>query len=274
MLKERFELDVANLGKDISLGVVASYTRSYDAWKKIRGVARYLSQEVKKRDDSLAVLDIGCGDGRICCLLNSVNKIREKISFHGIDSSPLEIEFARSLAEFMQMDNLKFNIGDVESLQLEGNFFDVVICLDMVEHLEEPEKCLSKIFKALKPGGMSILATCNDSNPIRTLGKLFKSRIASKSQVHQHEKPIEGFPGHGHVSAKGLRQWVKMVKNQGFIVEGIRRTNIFFGGPRYDKHPIVFAFVLLIDNILDCLPFTSNISERFILKMRKPNEKK
>lgn len=270
-LSDKFELELLRAKENIFSGVLASYTRSYDAWKRIQGVIKYFIQEIKKRKNTIKVLDAGCGDGRLTCLFNSIERVKEKVVFYGIDISPTEIHFGKSLANFLQMNNLNFDIGNVTSLRFSGASFDIVMCLDVIEHLEEPAKCLSEVFRVLKPGGLGIVTTCNKTSPFRRLGRLFKHKLAEEKTIEEKENLIRGFPGHGHISVKGLYEWLDMVKEQGFIVEGIKRTNIFFGGPRYDKHPILFAFILVIDNILlDHFPFMKNFSERFVLKMRKP----
>ncbi|MDI6839382.1 MAG: hypothetical protein QMD71_00775 [bacterium] len=114
-----------------------------------------------------------------------------------------------------------------------------------------------------KPGGSVIITTPNKTNAIRIIGMIFRSSISSKSNFKQ-----EG----GHISVKGLNEWLRIVRKGGFIVEDIKRGALIYGGPRYNCHPVLFAFVLIVDCILEFLPLGKHFSESVTLKLRKPND--
>jgi len=44
-------------------------------------------------------------------------------------------------------------VGDVHDLPFEDNSVDAVICMNVLEHVEEPQKAVKEIYRVLKPGG-------------------------------------------------------------------------------------------------------------------------
>lgn len=47
--------------------------------------------------------------------------------------------------------------GDIHTLPFEEDSFDILICFNVIEHLENPEKSLEEMYRCLKPGGLLVL---------------------------------------------------------------------------------------------------------------------
>lgn len=93
------------------------------------------------------ILDIGCGNGH---LLNEINNNFNNCILHGSDFSMSGIEYARKI--FPQLTFYKQNIYDVID-----NEYDVILCTEVLEHLEYPERALKNMLLSLKSGGILIL---------------------------------------------------------------------------------------------------------------------
>ena len=78
------------------------------------------------------ILDAGSGEGFILNKLQS-----EKIGkiYEGIDASEAAIELGHDL-----YPKLKLNKGDIYALPFADNSFDLVICTEVLEYLENPKK--------------------------------------------------------------------------------------------------------------------------------------
>jgi len=48
---------------------------------------------------------------------------------------------------------------DLHELEWEENYFDTVLCLEVLEHLYDPQRAINRLFHVLKPGGVCILST-------------------------------------------------------------------------------------------------------------------
>ena len=68
---------------------------------------------------------------------------------------------------------------------------------------------------------------------------------------------------------KGLADWIGLIKEAGFEIESIKRGALFAGGAKYDSHPFLFSLSIMMDLLLDWLPFSVNITENITFKLRK-----
>jgi len=118
--------------------------------KKVGEIVANINPEV--------VLDAGCGEGMIINYLDKTirrdddtldqNKFgsgQVKKMYYGIDISAGAIEEAKKRVLFANLQT-----GSVYALPYADNFFDLVICSEVLEHLEEPEKALKELKRVSK----------------------------------------------------------------------------------------------------------------------------
>lgn len=104
-----------------------------------------------KRYPKAKVLDVGCAYGLM------LKRFPQNFPKYGIDISVHAIAQAKTV-----LPQAKFVIGNIEQpFPFKRNFFDLVICNDVIEHLEKPLAPLRHIYAVLKPGGILYLTTPN-----------------------------------------------------------------------------------------------------------------
>ncbi len=92
------------------------------------------------------VLDAGCGDGVVSCLLAASGCI-----VTGVDISAPNIERAQELARQMGVeDRVTFMVGDAEALPFGNNSFEIVISCHVLEHLPSFEKGRDELYRISK----------------------------------------------------------------------------------------------------------------------------
>lgn len=108
------------------------------------------------------VLDVGCSSGYLARPL-----VERGCTVIGIEQDMDAANAARDVCE----DVL---VGDVESLDLPfaSGSFDVVLCGDLIEHLREPERFLTRMRPFLRADGRIVLTTPNVANWTIRLGLL------------------------------------------------------------------------------------------------------
>ncbi|MBW2538019.1 MAG: class I SAM-dependent methyltransferase [Deltaproteobacteria bacterium] len=74
----------------------------------------------------------------------------------GIDLLESSIDICRKIAHRSKVANVAFLKKDIESLQ-ETNFFDLILCVDILEHVEDDLNVLKALFDAASPGGILVL---------------------------------------------------------------------------------------------------------------------
>ncbi len=92
------------------------------------------------------VLDLGCGTGNVLSYLSQ----HLKGSFTGLDASPVMLKNKRN-------KRVKLVKGDLYNPQLKPESFDVILCLDVIEHLKDDEGALKTIQKLLRKGSVAIV---------------------------------------------------------------------------------------------------------------------
>lgn len=101
------------------------------------------------------VLDLGCGSGFDCEYLK---KKLDAAAVLGIDISRSAIEFARKV--YPGIDFINGDLCD-DSLDLGESGWDIVVCAEVIEHVERPAELLSAIHRYLRPGGSAFISTPN-----------------------------------------------------------------------------------------------------------------
>ncbi len=106
--------------------------------------------------EGLRLLDIGCGGGLVCEPM-----ARLGASVTGVDASPANIKTAMTHASEHGL-TIDYRAGTAEGLLEAGETpFDIVLNLEVVEHVADPARFLADTAALVRPGGLMIVATLN-----------------------------------------------------------------------------------------------------------------
>ncbi len=141
------------------------------------------------------ILDLGCGVGYFSQLLSSKGS-----KVFGLDISEESIEYCKSII------GPEFLVGDAQlPLPYDDDFFDKLLCTEVLEHLKDDVSCLKEIYRVVKPGGSFVLT-------VPSLEGVFGTKI--KNILHDHDDGPEKHEREGYV----MRECVELVRNCGFDV--------------------------------------------------------
>lgn len=119
--------------------------------------------------ETLKLLDIGCGGG-----LLSEPMTRLGFEVTGVDASERNIGAAQAHAEAQGL-RIDYRASTAETLLLEKRRFDVVLNMEVIEHVADPKAFLIDTARLMAPGGMMIVATLN-----RTLRSLALAKVGAE----------------------------------------------------------------------------------------------
>jgi len=114
-----------------------------------------LNPNIEKPLEELKILDIGCGGGLLCEPLNRLGA-----TITGIDASRNNIEVAKLHSKEMNL-NIEYFHAAPENLDLKKNTYDVVLCMEVVEHLKDVNLFIENCSKLIKKNGIMFVATIN-----------------------------------------------------------------------------------------------------------------
>ncbi|MBI3431380.1 MAG: methyltransferase domain-containing protein [Hydrogenophilales bacterium] len=116
---------------------------------------------IRKHGDVATVLDVGCFDGRF------LDHLGGGYRRSGIEVHPLAAEHAAAKG----IEIVGRDFSDLDTLHPP---FDVVVAMDVIEHVGNPRTFLASLARATRPGGLIILSTGNTATtPWRLMGGMY-----------------------------------------------------------------------------------------------------
>jgi 2-polyprenyl-6-hydroxyphenyl methylase/3-demethylubiquinone-9 3-methyltransferase len=119
--------------------------------------------------EGLSLLDIGCGGGLL-------SEPMARLGFHvtGADAAEKNVKTAAAHAAESGL-TIDYRAGTAEALREQGQAFDVVLNMEVVEHVADLKAYLEACAALVKPGGIMIVATMN-----KTLKSLALAKVAAE----------------------------------------------------------------------------------------------
>lgn len=142
-----------------------------------------------------SILDVGCGEGFTLARLQ-----KEKIGkhFEGIEYDDTAIELGKKL-----YPKLEIKKGDIYKLPYKSNSFDLVVCTEVLEHLDEPKKAYRELLRVSRK--YVLLSVPNE--PFFTIQRITRFQNILKLGAHPE-----------HVQHWSIRGFMKFVKIRGVKV--------------------------------------------------------
>ena len=120
-------------------------------------IALEFDRDIKSKEPfkGLIILDIGCGGGLLCEPM-----ARLGATVVGVDAAERNIPVAKAHASRSNL-SIDYRVGTAEQLVESGNKFDVVLNMEVVEHVANPLSYLTACQELLVKGGLMICSTIN-----------------------------------------------------------------------------------------------------------------
>jgi len=212
-------------------------------------IRKVLRQIEKEKKAPLSVLDAGSGFGQYDYYMARRHK-----DWHikGVDVKPEQIADCNVFFDKIGWKNVRFAKADLTAFD-EKETYDLILCVDVMEHIEADEKVLKNFYRAIKKGGMLLISTPSDQGG---------------SDVH-HQDHEEGEPSFidEHVrDGYGIREITDKMKRAGFS-----KTEVYYqygpsgklGWKLSMKYPIIILNTSYLFFII--LPFYYLLTFPFVL---------
>ncbi|HPD82808.1 MAG: bifunctional 2-polyprenyl-6-hydroxyphenol methylase/3-demethylubiquinol 3-O-methyltransferase UbiG [Alphaproteobacteria bacterium] len=114
--------------------------------------------------EGLKILDIGCGGGLVCEPMARLGGI-----VSGIDADTNAIEVAKDHAKNSGLE-IEYHATSSDELVKTGKKYDVVLALEIIEHVDNQDLFVKNVMDLCKPGGLIIFSTLNRNPKSFALG--------------------------------------------------------------------------------------------------------
>ncbi|MFZ4125764.1 MAG: bifunctional 2-polyprenyl-6-hydroxyphenol methylase/3-demethylubiquinol 3-O-methyltransferase UbiG [Rickettsiales bacterium] len=118
-------------------------------------IKQKIEQHFAKPMHDLTLVDIGCGGGLISEPMAELG-----LQVTGVDASEKNIEVATLHAEKSALD-IRYLATSAEALAANGESFDIVLALEIIEHVADIDVFYDALSALVKPNGLLILSTIN-----------------------------------------------------------------------------------------------------------------
>ena len=155
-------------------------------------------------ENTASLLDLGCGEGHFLAM---VEKRFPAARLAGVDLSEENIRYAKGI-----LKKAKLIRGDAAKTNLPGSSFDVVLALELLDHVESDGALISEAWRLLKPKGMLVISIPDSSMLLwnvtwsvwtRTLGRRWEGK---------------------HLREYDERRLTRLLESNGFRVKGKARA--------------------------------------------------
>ncbi|URJ24969.1 bifunctional 2-polyprenyl-6-hydroxyphenol methylase/3-demethylubiquinol 3-O-methyltransferase UbiG [Candidatus Blochmannia ocreatus (nom. nud.)] len=152
--------------KNINYKEIKKFDKTASQWWNISGPFKTLHQINSTRFHYIAkcsnglfgkkILDVGCGGG---ILTEKLAKSGAKVTGLDISATTLEIAKTHALHQELNILYLQETIEDHSSHNV--NTYDVVTCMEVLEHVPNPQSIINACAKIIKKGGSVFFSTLN-----------------------------------------------------------------------------------------------------------------
>ena len=124
--------------------------------------ANILTQEFKLLNlkPKMKVLDAGCGSGAITRMMA---KIVHPETVVGMDIDPVFIDEAGKIAKSNGVENIRFDIGNIDKMEYGDEAFDLTYCRLVLMHVNDPVRTVSEMKRVTKKDGF-VAASDNEDD--------------------------------------------------------------------------------------------------------------
>ena len=182
----------------------------------------HVSKLVKQKIDSpMQILDAGSGNGNYAFYLR---KVFPKAEITAVDISKGKIDNASYIANSLDVKNISFNQKSLTDMREKAKY-DLAVCIDVLEHIENDFEALNNIKNSLKPGGSLILHVPKD-----------------RKLAFRHFKRFKGFRIEDHVREEyRIEEILDKLERAGLKVNDLSYTQGWFGSLAWE-----IDFILIV----------------------------
>ena len=210
------------------------------------------------------VINIGCGKGPQA--VSYSGRYKEMV---GADISEDNLKEAKKAIELYKIENFKTICANVENIPLPDKSFNKAIAIDIIEHVQNPEKMCLEALRLLKDNGEILITfpAMHDKH-VRIISKIGRLILRKKKK-----KAIktEKWDPEAHNNEHSIKKWIAIVESCGFELQKSRASTMFPPLHLYGVPKFWFSSEIIhkIDSLICRLPIIKNYGQALVCVFKK-----
>ncbi|MCK5719731.1 MAG: bifunctional 2-polyprenyl-6-hydroxyphenol methylase/3-demethylubiquinol 3-O-methyltransferase UbiG [Thiomargarita sp.] len=156
------------------------------------------------------ILDVGCGGG---ILSESMARCGAEVTAIDMGEAPLKVAKLHLYESKLEINYQQITVEELSQQQVDS--FDIVTCMEMLEHVPQPESVVKAIHRLVKPGGHLFFSTLN-KNPksylFAIIGAEYLLQMLPKG-THDYNK---------FITPAQLAKWIRAANGNVFNIKGMK----------------------------------------------------
>jgi ubiquinone/menaquinone biosynthesis C-methylase UbiE len=209
------------------------------------------------------IINIGCGFGPQAIIYKDCFQ-----KMVGVDINKERLEQSLVFTKICGVKSYSTVCANVEKIPLKDRQFTKALAIDIIEHVEHPQRLLNEAYRLLQPEGR-LLITFPASHD------RFVDLVSQITQVFRKEKmkaeKIPAWNPDEHNQEKSVQEWIKLVELAGFTMEKTKATTLFpplhlYGVPKFwFKNNLIHA----LDSYLSSIEMLKPLGQGVMAVFRK-----
>lgn len=169
---------------------------------RLKYTLKFMDSLTKKR--GLRILDIGCASG---WFISEIQKKYPQYSYTGIDVYKDAIGYGKK-----RYKNVSFLVSDAHHLPFPAKSYDVVLCMNVLEHVVDPQQIVEEIKRVIKPTGIVIIGMDTENALFNIVWHIwcFIHKVWDDAHLHKFSP----------------QQLIGLFEKKGFTVEKMKIFNV------------------------------------------------
>jgi 2-polyprenyl-3-methyl-5-hydroxy-6-metoxy-1,4-benzoquinol methylase len=137
--------------------------------------------EITQDQKDIPILDIGCGLGQLILRLEELGYS----NLFGVDGSESAVQYIKTRVQHARVLHMDI---EKDGLPFPNEHFNIVICMEVFEHLYDPVSAVNEIARVIRPGGYGIFSFPNEYRLTQRINFLMGRSISSPLRTGGHIK--------------------------------------------------------------------------------------
>ena len=164
-----------------------------------------------------SAVEFGPGSGIYLGYLDNLNEITFAIDIEEVFLENIKMDITK-------FKNLHLRVEDIQNIEHVYRKFDLILCSEVIEHIQNPKEAIENLYQCLNSGGILILTTPQKFSILELCSKIALAPGIINIVRKIYKEPVNEL---GHISLLTSNSLTKIIINSGFEVLDYKKFGLY-----------------------------------------------